>query len=61
MIKRFRALGWSGPRSGGQHQFMAKGSLKVRVPNPHESDIGVKLLGLILKQAGITADQWNEV
>jgi hypothetical protein len=38
---------------------MVKGSLKVRVPNPHQGDIGLPLLREILRQAGITADEWT--
>ena len=37
---------------------MVKGTLKVRVPNPHEGDIGVGLLREILRQAHITDDDW---
>jgi hypothetical protein len=36
-IKKFRSLGFSGPYSGGRHQFMMKGELKIRVPNPHKA------------------------
>ena len=59
LISRFKALGWNGPRSGGHHQFMVKGSHKVRIPNPHQSDIGGSLVGEILRQAGITAEEWD--
>ena len=52
-------LGWSGPRAGGKHQFMIKGQQKQRIPNPHESDIGISLLKRILQQAGISDDEWN--
>lgn len=31
LIRKFRALGFDGPR----HQFMRRGSLKVRIPTPH--------------------------
>jgi hypothetical protein len=37
LIRRFRTLGFEGPISGGRHQFMKKGALKVRIPNPHKS------------------------
>jgi hypothetical protein len=36
LIRRFRRLGFEAPISGGRHQFMMKGSLKVRIPNPHK-------------------------
>ena len=31
--------GFSGPYSGGKHQFMLKGRLRVRISNPHKADI----------------------
>jgi len=60
LIRRFKKLGFTGPSSGGRHQFMKNGPLKVRIPNPHKSDtISGPLVGEILRQAGITADQWD--
>jgi len=47
-----------GPFSGGKHQFMEKGNLAVRLPNPHKSDIGKELLIRILKQSGIKKSDW---
>ena len=46
--------------SGGRHAFMVREALKVRIPNPHESDIGVGLLREILRHAGISDDDWTE-
>jgi predicted RNA binding protein YcfA (HicA-like mRNA interferase family) len=59
LIRRLRGLGFDGPVSGGHHAFMVKGSLKVRIPNPHETDIGLPLLKEILRQAGITDEEWS--
>jgi predicted RNA binding protein YcfA (HicA-like mRNA interferase family) len=47
-------LGFSGPYSGGKHEFMTKGNLALTVPNPHSGDISVGLLKIILRQAGIS-------
>ena len=61
LIKKFRRLGFSGPYSGGKHQFMIKGNLKIRVPNPHKSgDISNSLLREILKQAGVSKAEWDD-
>lgn len=61
LVRGFRKLGFSGPFSGGRHQFMIKGELKIRVPNPHKSgDISDSLLREILRQAGITKKEWNK-
>jgi predicted RNA binding protein YcfA (HicA-like mRNA interferase family) len=61
LIRKFRALGYSGPFSGGKHQFMIKGSQKIRIPNPHISDISASLIKEILRQAGISSQEWDNV
>ncbi|ADE13980.1 hypothetical protein Nhal_0801 [Nitrosococcus halophilus Nc 4] len=40
LIYYLRQLGFEGPYSGGRHQFMIRGSVTIRVPNPHQGDIG---------------------
>jgi len=60
LIRKFRTLGYLGPFSGKRHQFMMRGRQKIRVPNPHGSgDIHVSLVKEILRQAGITHDEWD--
>ncbi|OQX18726.1 MAG: hypothetical protein BWK76_06670 [Desulfobulbaceae bacterium A2] len=61
LIRAFLALGFAGPYSGGRHQFMVRGEVTIRVPNPHESDIGRDLLARILRQAGIDRKEWEQV
>jgi predicted RNA binding protein YcfA (HicA-like mRNA interferase family) len=61
LIRKFRNLGFIGPFSGGRHQFMVKGELKIRVPNPHKTgEVSESLLHEILRQAGISKDEWKE-
>jgi hypothetical protein len=40
LIRFLRKLEFIGPYSGGKHQFMVKGDLRIRIPNPHKKDIG---------------------
>ncbi len=61
LIGYLKRLGFQGPYSGGKHQFMAKGDLTLRIPNPHEGDIGRELLSRILKQADISKEQWERL
>jgi predicted RNA binding protein YcfA (HicA-like mRNA interferase family) len=62
LIRKFKALGYSGPFSGGKHQFMIKGKKKIRIPNPHGSrDIHAGLLKEILRQANISNDEWDKI
>ena len=61
LIHYLRRLGFEGPYSGAKHQFMMRGTTSVRLPNPHESDIGMAFLLRILKQAGISRSDWEEL
>ena len=61
LIQNLRLLGFNGPFSGGRHMFVIKGNLKLRVPNPHKGDISKSLLSEILRQAGISASEWNKL
>lgn len=61
LIYYLRQLGFDGLFPGGNHQYMQKGSLKVRVPNPHKSEIGKNLLLDILKQADIEREVWEKL
>jgi hypothetical protein len=38
---------------------MLKHDITVRVPNPHQADIGKELLARILRQAKINRDDWE--
>jgi predicted RNA binding protein YcfA (HicA-like mRNA interferase family) len=61
LIRKFRSLGYEGPFTGKKHQFMIKGTRKIRIPNPHVSkDIHVSLLKEILRQAGISDEEWKK-
>ena len=59
LVRHLRRLGFEGPYSGGKHQFMVRGELTLRVPNPHRSDVGKELLSRILRQAGIDREEWE--
>jgi predicted RNA binding protein YcfA (HicA-like mRNA interferase family) len=60
LIRKFKALGYSGPFSGGKHQFMIKENQKIRIPNPHAGDISAGLVKEILRQAGISSQEWDD-
>ena len=61
LIKKLKKFGFEGPFSGGRHQFLIKGSLKLRIPNPHKNDIDKSLLYEILKQANIEKKDWEGI
>jgi len=58
LIKRLSRLGFVGPYPGADHEYMSRGILEVRIPNPHGGNISVDLLQRILKRAGISREEW---
>jgi predicted RNA binding protein YcfA (HicA-like mRNA interferase family) len=61
LIVFLKQLGFTGPYSGGKHQYLVKGNLRLCIPNPHEGDIGRDLLSRILRQAGIDREDWQKL
>ena len=61
MIAALRRLGFSGPYSGGKHEFMHRGDVVLTIPNPHRGEIGKELLARILRQAGVSRAEWERV
>jgi hypothetical protein len=61
LLQNLRLLGFEGPFAGGNHQYMVKGQLRLYIPNPHQGDIGVPLLLRLLRQAGITREEWERL
>jgi len=57
-VRKLKKLGFEGPYSGGKHLYMLKGDLRLTIPNPHKQKIGVDLIMRILRQAGITREEW---
>lgn len=61
LINYLKRLGFDGPFPGGNHEYLVRGTLKLRIPNPHQADIGRGLLARILKQANISRDEWENL
>jgi predicted RNA binding protein YcfA (HicA-like mRNA interferase family) len=59
LIRYLRAFGFEGPYAGGKHQYMIGGEIKLSIPNPHQGDISRDFLARILRQAGISSDEWE--
>ncbi|HSS49374.1 MAG TPA: type II toxin-antitoxin system HicA family toxin [Thermoanaerobaculia bacterium] len=59
LIRRLRQLGFEGPFTGGRHEFMSRKDVRLVIPNPHRQDIRADLLTRILRQAGISREEWQ--
>lgn len=60
LVRKLKALGFDGPHPGGRHEWMRRGGARIIVPNPHAGDVDPGLIRRILRQAGISVDEWNE-
>jgi len=61
LINSLHQLDFTGPYAGGKHEYMQRGRLKVRIPNPHQGDISVALLKRILEEADISLQEWEQL
>jgi predicted RNA binding protein YcfA (HicA-like mRNA interferase family) len=61
LIRHLRHCGFIGPKPGGNHEYMIKGDISVRIPNPHRGDISKGFLARILRQAGIKRGDWERL
>lgn len=58
LVQRLRQLGFEGPYAGGKHPQMRCDDLTLIIPNPHQGDISIGLLHRILRQAGVSRQEW---
>jgi predicted RNA binding protein YcfA (HicA-like mRNA interferase family) len=57
-FQRLHELGFEGPFSGGKHPQMKRGDLAFIIPNEHEGDIEPGFLSRLLRQAGVSREEW---
>ncbi|MCK9442808.1 MAG: type II toxin-antitoxin system HicA family toxin [Methanothrix sp.] len=59
LIKKLKKLGLEGPQYGSKHPYMVIGDTVIILPNPHQGeDVDVSLIKTILKDAGISREEW---
>jgi hypothetical protein len=61
LIQALHRAGFSGPFPGGVHTYMTREVLRVRIPNPHGSVIDRPLLARVLREAGISRQEWEVI
>ena len=61
LVFYLRQLGFDGPYSGKKHQFMSLGTRRLILPNPHPGEISKDLLADIVRQAGISREEWERL
>ena len=59
LISKLKALAFEVPFIAKQHQYMIKEMHKIFIPNPHGGkDIAIPILKKIIRQIGITQDEF---
>jgi len=63
VIQKLRKLGYQGPYPGGRHGHMVHGKTGQTIPVPmHQGkDIAVGLIREIIREAGISPEEWNQL
>jgi hypothetical protein len=59
LIRRLKVLGWVGPFPGKNHMHMENHGRRLPIPNPHGNDLDWTLTKRIIKQAGISQEDWD--
>lgn len=60
LVRKLKLIGFEGPFHGGKHPYMIKGSFVLTLPNPHRTEISVDLIVRIIRQIGISRNEWIE-
>ncbi|MBX9678480.1 MAG: type II toxin-antitoxin system HicA family toxin [Gemmataceae bacterium] len=58
LIRKLKALGFQGPYAGGNHQWMQRDRVRLTIPNPHGNALDPGLIRRILRQGGISIQEW---
>jgi predicted RNA binding protein YcfA (HicA-like mRNA interferase family) len=60
VIRRPRRFGFVGPIPGGRHMHMAQPARRIIIPIPRHGgrDVSVGVLRSILRDAGISVEEW---
>ena len=63
VVRKLRKLGFDGPYGGGKHVFMRhpQTGMKISVPIHKDRDIPVGTLRAIVRQLGISVEEWSKL
>lgn len=61
LIAALRLAGFEGPRPGAKHAVMIRGRRYLRIPNPHRADLSKDLLSRLLREAGLSREEWENL
>ena len=60
-VRKFQRAGWSAVRQKGSHVMMTKPGYQWTLSIPQHSELGPGLLRKLIRQAGLTIEEFNEL
>ena len=60
-VKKFRRVGWSVDRQAGSHVMLVKPEYPYTLSVPHHKELGSGLLRSLIKQAGLSVQEFNDL
>ena len=61
LVRKLRQLGFAGPFSGSRHLRMERDGHRIALPNPHGKDIGSVLIVRIIREIGISVEDFENL
>ncbi|MCS6918322.1 MAG: type II toxin-antitoxin system HicA family toxin [Fimbriimonadales bacterium] len=63
VVRKLRALGYEGPFGGGKHSVMRhpETSVKISVPVHSSRDLPIGTLRAIVREAGVSVEEWEQL
>jgi len=60
-VKKFRRAGWIVSRQVGSHVMLVKFNYPYTLSIPQHRELGIGILKKLIKQAGLSVDEFNEL
>ena len=60
-VQKFERAGWTLVRQRGSHMMLTHPEYQWTLSFPNHKELGPGLLGRLIKQAGLSADQFNDL
>ena len=60
-VKKFKRIGWTVARQAGSHVMLVKPDYPYTLSIPQHKELGVGLLKSLLRQADLSAEEFNDL
>jgi predicted RNA binding protein YcfA (HicA-like mRNA interferase family) len=60
-VRKFKSAGWTVARQAGSHVMMVKADYLYTLSIPLHKELGIGLLRKLIKQAGLTVEQFDSL